>query len=1332
MKAVWVLITLFTILLSHTTCQDIEFWASLPVTSSDAYTALLTKQLIAGVELGFKFANLASQTGVLRTYNITFRVVDDQDNYTKFQENLNMIVNNQTNALGLLFSSSTERAIYTQNLLNNTFPFINPISSSSVLRTPSARNIINVRPSNRAEVYGLLSSLRNVYNVQRISFLFSANDSDALEAYSNIRYYTSLLGLSLVSFANTTNDPNATQSAIGNIAVGNPAAVIFWSYAAQYTENWLQEAVNQLPPGVIYASNYAGYLDNFKFNRINGSLSFSVPAPIYTTSFMPLLPNQNFSFIPQWYANLDTLTPEEYLIARSPKGLEAYFTAKIIAQNLGRIYKPTVSRDLFLSQFYKTPLTAVGDFPLGPISDDDSPFSVFQPCNDLAHSLVLFRMWNNSVTLVQNSSVSWQGCAPTNNLLKPINFGSVYNPNDTQAIQTLDGIDAAFSVINKDTTRRGLAPLQLIRLPISPTTSYLEATQTLVDLYNVTALASYSEEAALPVRDYIKKEGITLVDVISSSIRFRDGLNPYIVNIRVGVQQQVLNSLYYLLSVKGAVNGRINIGIYYHTDPSGYEFIDNINDALASFDNFNQNGAPIPVPSSVNNTINGTNKLNVVFAVSSIAVGENGGINNTFLSLADRIQASPIDYMLISSRENESYVVQIISLINSLQPDAPPITDLGANGNLTTFNHMRVLLHANRNIVNTNKVAAANGVNNVILMSSNYPAASTNTASFNNAINLVAEYASTQPEKNYNNYNEPGLGGFMTGKFLSIVVADVNGEVNASTFYSTIYSTSSYNLNGFRLGPYSLAHDKTDGCNSGPRSVALVRPLLNVFGFQSITSRFFWNPCLAVPPVLDLEGLVTKESSDRTTIIASVTVTVGSAILIFLCILILFVTALVVYLNQKKKRKLKPPRYEQHATKTKFYDRATIDAMFISSLPTSNASTKRTLLNDLEDFLTEPKIAYPLLQALAKAGLAREDVSAAIMYIYFFANESRSILNYGVQKEIVGAMEESTLFREDSALAALWQSYVRLVGLPYLWTVCSETLYDIATVSGHNKQGPESLDSINMLRPRSFEVDKNRLKEVDEQFINIIHLKITAQKLFNKIRTTPFPPELKWFLQSISSKTSVNFSELTNGVIANFIFLRFICLGITTPNAFGLWKRQPSPESLRFLVLLSKVLQNLAFGVEFEKEAYMTEMNDFIIQNRDFMNNWLEKISQNDEYEEENNDVYYKVVVNQATRDNCLKWMYSQMITHRQALKRELRKKLDAELWEQAMVDLEKLKIMNGEESSDSTRTGSGTRKGSSGNGSVEREVRTDEDDEFEMKDEKIAEEEEENEEQEL
>jgi len=116
--------------------------------------------------------------------------------------------------------------------------------------------------------------------------------------------------------------------------------------------------------------------------------------------------------------------------------------------------------------------------------------------------------------------------------------------------------------------------------------------------------------------------------------------------------------------------------------------------------------------------------------------------------------------------------------------------------------------------------------------------------------------------------------------------------------------------------------------------------------------------------------------------------------------------------------------------------------------------------------------------------------------------------------------------------------------------------------------------------------------------------------------------------------------------------------------------------------LLSKVLQNLGFGIEFEKEKYMTDLNDFISNNRSSMSAWIEEISTTDDSARSRN--YPVVDVPDVIKVNALKWLYAAMYQNRQVLRRELAKKLTENVWEETLALLNDMGLVGDIGSTDS------------------------------------------------
>jgi neurofibromin 1 len=64
--------------------------------------------------------------------------------------------------------------------------------------------------------------------------------------------------------------------------------------------------------------------------------------------------------------------------------------------------------------------------------------------------------------------------------------------------------------------------------------------------------------------------------------------------------------------------------------------------------------------------------------------------------------------------------------------------------------------------------------------------------------------------------------------------------------------------------------------------------------------------------------------------------------------------------------------------------------------------------------------------------------------------------------------------------------------------------------------------------------------------------------------------------------------------IGGFLFLRFIGPALTAPHAYGLLESPPNPVCQRQLVLIGKVMQNLAnMTLPGTKEQFMNQLRDF-------------------------------------------------------------------------------------------------------------------------------------------
>eukprot|EP01088_Endostelium_zonatum_P012804 TRINITY_DN2708_c0_g1_i1.p1 TRINITY_DN2708_c0_g1~~TRINITY_DN2708_c0_g1_i1.p1 ORF type:complete len:1327 (-),score=189.37 TRINITY_DN2708_c0_g1_i1:11-3991(-) len=1281
-------------------CQDIQFWSSLSLTSTQ-------DPFVVGITAAFQRANtnVTEKIGVLINHNVTYNVLNNSNDESILDQQIQQIIitQNSSNTVGLVYGADSDFARQTLNILQNyssSLPFINPNCGSYVFRSLQ-RNIINIRPGIHDEIFGIINFIVKVSRLQRVSFLYEQDYADSDEAYDNTKTFLNTLGLSPYNVYPLDSN-SSTSSTISDIIVRKPEALIVWAGPT---------IVNSLLAANSESTALNSTLFVFGYDSLSNNLNIAGTAAnnnnnIYVPVFLPLMTETRFQLIRDFVSDIELYAPKGHqeLYSSNFITLEGYWTGRWITSILSRINSFPVSPHTFLDKVYEVPVFLLGDWVSGPVGscDDpinDNPSPLFECCNQVSHTMKIIRHGHNTTTFAGDSEVKWPLTCQNNIPNKtPITFGCVYDEADVDTRDYLKGLKIAFYALNHDPTRATLAALQVLEFPLVNGTNFTAMTRAIVeDNSNIAALVGYSEEASLEVLDYVLNatRDIVLIDPTSGAKIFRQN-QERIINVRVGIQEQTIAILNYLMGLNDVPSKLIRIGIYYQTDTQGFDFVSSIDEALDGFETFYRSGKTPPI-------LEGTwhNKLILAFSCSS----------NNSQSDIQKARSEPIDWLITSTRESNS--VEIISNITRIINQGPNLNS----------ESVKIMLSGILNTQQIQRELIASAPGNITVYACSYfPAVG--QAYYPSVTNITVlsdllTQASIQGVEG--GVSLPTAFGFLTGGLLAKITDPIQSlgysYINAEDFFNSLYETSIFRVGGIRF-EYTKARPNLNisACDQGQRAIMLTEynPHSIETNFIGVINNQSWTTC-GLPFVKNEDPPADRTVQNQTVTIITATITSVFIFLCFLVVLSLFLFMFLYWRNNNRRRQLQEPDYNLIAIKPKFFDKNSIEAMLIAASPNVSLRSKRNNLLHLEKFLLDPENAYIILQALTKSGLARDDVASCIMYIYQANNSSSTLLSYGIKKEIELAVEESTLFREDSALASLWSCYARLEGLRYLFMVLAESVYDIARISARKRRKHLNSDHegsfyTEMLVPQSYEVDKRKMNVENEKpngsgiknrtnesgilmdlntehFTNVLHLKLAAQTIFNKIRTTAFPDRLTQVLNDIKTKTDRNFPDLKIGVIANFVFLRFICSAITNPIAFGLYKKPPDAETLRFLVLISKVLQNLAFGVEFEKEESMMSLNDFIKQNREAMNNWLKEVSDKQMEMEEGNEEDFSVEISQLVRANCIKWMYSELWMNRQVLRRELRKKMDGGKYEEVLRQLEEMEVFRTEGSSDSFDT---------------------------------------------
>ncbi|XP_065165550.1 neurofibromin isoform X2 [Atheta coriaria] len=226
----------------------------------------------------------------------------------------------------------------------------------------------------------------------------------------------------------------------------------------------------------------------------------------------------------------------------------------------------------------------------------------------------------------------------------------------------------------------------------------------------------------------------------------------------------------------------------------------------------------------------------------------------------------------------------------------------------------------------------------------------------------------------------------------------------------------------------------------------------------------------------------------------------------------------------------------------------------------------------------------PIAMALANVVTTSQmDELARVFVTLFDAKHLLSPLLWNMfyrEVEVSDCMQ--TLFRGNSLGSKIMAFCFKIYGASYLQTLLEPLIRPL-------------LDDTNC----SFEVDPARLEpheDIEENRQSLINL---TQVVFDTIVSSAdkFPPQLRSMchcLYQVLSKRFPQFPQNNIGAVGTVIFLRFINPAIVSPQEMGIVTKQVQPAVKRGLMLMSKILQNIANHVEFSKEQHMLSFNDFL------------------------------------------------------------------------------------------------------------------------------------------
>ncbi|KAJ1560603.1 hypothetical protein HK405_006534, partial [Cladochytrium tenue] len=237
----------------------------------------------------------------------------------------------------------------------------------------------------------------------------------------------------------------------------------------------------------------------------------------------------------------------------------------------------------------------------------------------------------------------------------------------------------------------------------------------------------------------------------------------------------------------------------------------------------------------------------------------------------------------------------------------------------------------------------------------------------------------------------------------------------------------------------------------------------------------------------------------------------------------------------------------------------------------------------LIDLLCEPP--FLLLQRLGTVTSQRDILARTALCVLASRGAEIDAIKTLAGREILSTGDSNILFRGNSLATKMLDRFMRRVGSEYLTRTVAAPIKAICTSGA------------------SFEVDPTRVGSPEALRRNwdllLSHVRAVLDAIFDSVEACPlgFSAIFRHLQSVVQQRSSVvgdadgpRASDSRYSVVSGFLFLRFFCPAVLSPNLFGIVADYPAPGAARNLTLVAKIIQNLANLSDFgNKEQFMKQ-----------------------------------------------------------------------------------------------------------------------------------------------
>ncbi|KAH9854976.1 hypothetical protein C2E23DRAFT_883516 [Lenzites betulinus] len=222
-----------------------------------------------------------------------------------------------------------------------------------------------------------------------------------------------------------------------------------------------------------------------------------------------------------------------------------------------------------------------------------------------------------------------------------------------------------------------------------------------------------------------------------------------------------------------------------------------------------------------------------------------------------------------------------------------------------------------------------------------------------------------------------------------------------------------------------------------------------------------------------------------------------------------------------------------------------------------------------------------------------DSMNAVLLNLYDTRSSLMGLLKTMIDNEIQKTDSDTALFRSNSTCTRFLSAFARVYGYNYLRSLILPLVKFVTTMpAGRGYELDPSRVGREELRQ-----NKETVELITTKFLEIIQSSIPA-----------LPSIIREICAHIAKSVNEVWPEAKFAALGAFIFLRFISPAIVSPETVDV----PVPFDAtvrRGLMIIAKIIQNLANNMLFGKEAHMVVLNDFLKENIVTVTKFLSEIN---------------------------------------------------------------------------------------------------------------------------